>query len=101
MEKKRGIFSRFYFVSDPVLLVILSQGSNPKAVQEYFGGKLFDAVSSVLFEKGKSRKTQSQCMQIVALHQEIGKDKETIKLFNPIRCEGNIEDWLRKLEKGM
>jgi dynein heavy chain len=32
LETKRGKFSRFYFVSDPVLLVILSQGSNPKAV---------------------------------------------------------------------
>ena len=49
LETKRGKFSRFYFVSDPVLLVILSQGSNPKAVQEYFGGKLFDAISSVDF----------------------------------------------------
>jgi hypothetical protein len=27
--------------------------------------------------------------------------KETIRLVNPVKCEGEIELWLKKLEKSM
>lgn len=51
LEGKRNKFPRFYFVSNPVLLKILSQGSDAESVQEDFE-KLFDAISRV----GKDRK---------------------------------------------
>ena len=41
LEGKRGRFPRFYFVSNPVLLAVLSQGSDPLAVQPFYE-KLFD-----------------------------------------------------------
>jgi hypothetical protein len=31
----------------------------------------------------------------------IAGKKEIIKLVSSVKCEGNIEDWLRKLEKSM
>ncbi len=40
-----GKYIRFYFTSDPVLLKILSQGSDPESIQEDFE-KLFNSISS-------------------------------------------------------
>jgi dynein heavy chain len=41
LEQKRNRFPRFYFVSNPVLLLILSQGSDPMQMQPYYE-KVFD-----------------------------------------------------------
>ena len=46
LEGKRNKFPRFYFVSNPVLLKILSQGSDAETVQDDLE-KLFDAISRV------------------------------------------------------
>lgn len=46
LEGKRKLFPRFYFVSNPALLKILSQGSDPQTIQEDFE-KLFDAITKV------------------------------------------------------
>lgn len=55
MEGKRKCFPRFYFVSNPALLKILSQGSEPTSIQDDFE-KLFDAISKVTFDKNPDKK---------------------------------------------
>ena len=40
LEQKRSKFPRFYFCSNPVLLQILSKGSDPQQVQIYYEKKL-------------------------------------------------------------
>lgn len=50
-ETKRSEFPRFYFVSDPTLLEILSLGSDPPAVVPHFQSGLFDSLSNVTFDK--------------------------------------------------
>lgn len=100
LEGKRKKFPRFYFVSNPTLLKILSQGSDPTSIQEDFE-KLFDAITKVTFDNAKDKKNPS-LKQITAIHQVIGTGEETIPLTGyPVKCEGNIEDWLLKLEKNM
>ena len=42
---------RFYFVSDPTLLEILSLGSDPPSVVPHFQSGLFDSLSNVTFDK--------------------------------------------------
>ncbi len=42
---------RFYFVSDPTLLEILSLGSDPPAVVPHFQSGLFDSLTNVTFDK--------------------------------------------------
>lgn len=67
LEGKRKKFPRFYFVSNPTLLKILSQGSDPKSIQEDFE-KLFDAITKVTFEKSTDKKAHSSEQTITAIH---------------------------------
>ncbi|OEH76364.1 dynein gamma flagellar outer [Cyclospora cayetanensis] len=93
LEGKRNKFPRFYFVSNPVLLKILSQGSDAEAVQDDFE-KLFDAISRVDFDKADRKK-------ITAIQAVSGSAQEVVPLAAPVKVEGNIEDWLRFLETQM
>jgi len=89
LEKKRNIFPRFYFVSNPVLLQILSQGSDPQAVQAYYE-KIFDSIDRVEHDT----KDKSQIKVIVSRQ---GTAEEKIQLLKPVKAQGNIEDWLSSL----
>lgn len=51
LEAKRADFPRFYFVSDPTLLEILSLGSDPPSVVPHFQSGLFDSLTNVTFDK--------------------------------------------------
>ena len=93
MESKRNIFPRFYFCSNADLLKILSVGSDPNAVQDDFE-KLFDAINKVQFAEDDKR-------MIIKIQQTIGQYEEEIHLVDGVKAEGNIEDWLCKLEKEM
>lgn len=75
------------------MLKLLSVGSDPNAVQDDFE-KLFDAISRVSFDETDRR-------QIVSIHQLFAGDEETITLVDGVKAEGNIEDWLCRLESEM
>ena len=97
LEGKRKLFPRFYFVSNPDLLKILSQGSEPTSIQEDFE-KLFDAITRVEF--GKSDKKGSADKTITTIIQDSG-GTEKVPLVTHVKCQGNIESWLKSLEKEM
>jgi dynein heavy chain len=118
LEQKRGKFPRFYFVSNPVLLQILSQGSDPQAVQKYYENifdgiflsflpvffflsflpvyfvLVFVAVNKVVHDKRDKK-------SILQLKSIGGVDEEIVTLAKPVYADGNIEDWLSLLEKEM
>ncbi|CAM9702035.1 unnamed protein product, partial [Sphacelaria rigidula] len=93
LEQKRSRFPRFYFVSNPVLLLVLSQGSDPVQMQPYYE-KVFDSISQVVHDK----REKSNIVSIINIS---GADEETIPLLKAVKATGNIEDWLGALEKGM
>jgi dynein heavy chain len=93
LEGKRNKFPRFYFTSDPVLLKILSQGSDPETIQEDFE-KLFDGIGRVTFDKADRKKiTKIQCV--------VGSAQEVVDLQTPVMAVGNIEEWLLECEREM
>jgi dynein heavy chain len=93
LETKRGKFARFYFVSNPVLLTILSQGSEPTSIQPFLEN-LFDAINKVQFDKVDRK-------MITHMISNVASDEEVIQLSEPVKAEGNIEDWLKKIEEEM
>jgi dynein heavy chain, axonemal len=93
LEQKRSKFPRFFFVSNPVLLLILSQGSDPQAIQAYYE-KVFDSVSFVEHDK----RDRAQINEIVSRE---GRAEERVPLLHPIKAVGNIEEWLMDLKNEM
>ena len=96
LEAKRNTFPRFYFVSNPALLLILSQGSDKVAVQSCFA-KVFDSIGRVRFDD----KSNIVAFLSMSAGYEGVTDEELLKLSKPISTSGNIEDWLGSLEKEM
>merc|ERR1719223_1691711 len=76
LEGKRNKFPRFYFTSDPVLLKILSQGSDPESIQEDFE-KLFDAINRVQFDRTDNRK-------IIKILGVVGSAQEQVDMVSPV-----------------
>ncbi|XP_052872308.1 dynein axonemal heavy chain 8 [Anopheles cruzii] len=86
LESKRLLFPRFFFISDPVLLEILGQSSDPTSIQPHLLS-IFDAVARVEFDP----KTVGR---IVALYSDNG---ERVPLANAVHCVGGVELWLGSL----
>ena len=92
LEAKRNIFARFYFVSDPVLLEILSQGSQPELIQQHLPTVL-DSVALMEFDK----------KEIDLVVGFVSGEGESIVSSNAytIKAAGNVEDWLGAVVMGM
>ena len=118
LEKKRLVFPRFFFVSDPALLEILGQASNSHTIQAHLLS-VFDNIKTVNFhEKDYDRITHINSREpetievercifnyswplMIAFSCKINANLPQYIIFlqleKPIMAQGNVEVWLGKL----
>lgn len=93
LEQKRNKFPRFYFCSGPVLLQILSKGSDPQAIQEFYSN-VFDSIDKVEHDSAAKDK-------IIGMMSFLQGGKEYLDFHAPVATQGNIEEWLMDLLREM
>ncbi|XP_028284655.1 dynein heavy chain 6, axonemal [Parambassis ranga] len=109
LESKRVIFPRFYFLSNDELLKILAQTRNPQAVQSHLR-KCFDAIARLEFAL-LSKESSDAAGLVTAGNQETIYSKDILSMVSPegekvcltkgLKAQGNVEDWLCKVEEAM
>lgn len=87
MEVKRGVFPRFYFLSNDDLLEILANSDNKDVISLHLK-TLFDGLVRLTFKDDS----------IMKMHSKEGED---VELTKPVRMKNGVENWLQNLQDEM
>eukprot|EP01028_Stygiella_incarcerata_P003513 TRINITY_DN1708_c0_g1_i1.p1 TRINITY_DN1708_c0_g1~~TRINITY_DN1708_c0_g1_i1.p1 ORF type:complete len:4499 (-),score=1316.34 TRINITY_DN1708_c0_g1_i1:2775-16271(-) len=91
LEVKRKAFPRFYFVSVPDLLDILSKGGQSPHDIMFHMPKLFQAIQRLEFEKDENGKLTKIAKGMQS------KEGEYVPFHEPCDCSGQVEVWLNRV----
>ena len=95
LEEKKKMFPRFYFVSNQALLEILSNGNNPRRVDEFLAD-CFDGMKSMnLVPQDFNDKSPMKGQGMYS------KENEYVPFTEQFVCAGAVEHYLCKLEEKM
>uniref|UniRef100_A0A3P8PCE0 AAA+ ATPase domain-containing protein n=1 Tax=Astatotilapia calliptera TaxID=8154 RepID=A0A3P8PCE0_ASTCA len=109
LESKRAIFPRFYFLSNDELLKILAQTRNPQAVQPHLR-KCFDAITRLEFALLPEEPSgapemlddgEQKTIYSTDILNMVSPEGEKVGLAKGLKAQGNVEDWLCKVEEAM
>ncbi|XP_013769554.1 dynein heavy chain 6, axonemal [Pundamilia nyererei] len=109
LESKRVIFPRFYFLSNDELLKILAQTRNPQAVQPHLR-KCFDAITRLEFALLPEEPSgapemlddgEQKTIYSTDILNMVSPEGEKVGLAKGLKAQGNVEDWLCKVEEAM
>nr|CAD7423389.1 unnamed protein product [Timema monikensis] len=93
LETKRLAYPRFYFMSVPDLLDILSNGNQPVLVARHLS-KLYDSMCKLKFRVVDGRTTK-------LAEGMYERDGEYVEFFGECECAGKVEVWLNRLTDTM
>jgi dynein heavy chain len=88
LEKKRGDFPRFYFLSNDELLEILANSQNLDVIQQHLR-TCFDNIMKLDIQDG---------LDIVAM---MSSEKERVPFTKPPKVKGQVENWLDSVQVSM
>ena len=91
LETKRAAFPRFYFLSDPELLEILSETKDPLRVQPHLK-KCFEGINKLQFDELK---------KIGGMFSSEGEYVPFITEVDAMAAKGAVEQWLIQVEDQM
>eukprot|EP00003_Mantamonas_plastica_P000096 TRINITY_DN1008_c0_g2_i7.p1 TRINITY_DN1008_c0_g2~~TRINITY_DN1008_c0_g2_i7.p1 ORF type:complete len:3819 (+),score=1555.84 TRINITY_DN1008_c0_g2_i7:2346-13802(+) len=97
LELKRGVFSRFYFVSDMTMLEVLGNASDTHNIQKHVEDVFYDNIKYLTFESEHSNEPKLY-NRITHINDETG---ENIELSMPVIADKHVEDWLNVLIESM